>query len=97
MYFLLDVLQISPVVKNCYFMDRKAEKDITGLGQQGDDIWFEKEKKKAAKIRVNNDDILLPFYLLVTCMLCYCHTVLLGTQYTKISGFKKYVFFAKKI
>jgi uncharacterized protein (DUF2225 family) len=70
MYFLLDILQISQIIKNCYFMDGKAEKDNCALANKG------------TTAKINYDDIFLLFYLLVTCMSCYCHTVLLGTNST---------------
>jgi hypothetical protein len=47
MYFLLNVL--SPIVKNFYFMDGKAEKENCALANKRDDIWFENKRKETAK------------------------------------------------
>ncbi len=42
MHFLVDVLRVSPIVKNCYFMNGKAEKDNGALANKRENIWFEK-------------------------------------------------------
>ncbi len=48
----------------------KAEKDNCALANKG------------TTAKINDDDIFLLFYLLITCMRCYCHTLLLGTNST---------------
>ncbi len=46
MHFLVDVLQVSPIVKNCYFMDGKAEKDNCAWANKGTTFVLKNKRKK---------------------------------------------------
>jgi hypothetical protein len=75
-------------------MDGKIENENCALANEGTTFGLKNKRKEAAKI--NNDDIILLFYLLITCMHCFCHTVLLGTNSTLKSLAAKICIFCQK-